>query len=472
MDDGGSARLATGTPVAGRNRQLEALQQVSAAAATVLDPQQLARVALDETLRILGAERALMFLLDEAGNPVPYAGRGAGGEDLTETTTYGASLVQRVADTHEALVVTSTEQGAALGSRSTVAYGLRSILVAPVRFKGATLGIVYLDSRLARGIFTDDDVAVLTAVTSHVAVSLETARAAQLHLAVRAAQQQQAFSEMLRAGLAELSAIQDPGQVLRALFAMLVSRVGADAGCLVTDGVIEVAGGADPAMLGGPPPDGVFGLRVPLESPEGRVGEVLLGAETFDDTARQVAAALVAQGMIAYDNARLFSRVQELATTDALTGLHNRRHFHALAGALIDAAARGGRGLAAAMLDIDKFKSINDTYGHGVGDEVIRTVASRIGAVIRRADVLGRYGGEEFAVVLPDHDGLAVSLAERVRAAVAAEPVLTAAGPIPVTISVGLAELDPLDSLDRVLARADHALYRAKEGGRNRVAIS
>ncbi|WP_328475673.1 diguanylate cyclase [Actinoplanes sp. NBC_00393] len=472
VDDAGSARLlTTGTLGSGRNRQLEALQQVSTAAATVLDPQQLAGVALDETLRILGAERALFFLLDEAGNPVPYAGRGTSGEDLTATTTYGASLVRQVAETHEALVVTSTEQGAALGSQSTVAYGLRSVLVAPVRFKGAMLGVVYLDSRLARGIFTDDDVDVLTAVTSHVAVSLETARAAQLHLAVQAAQQQQAFSEMLRAGLAELSALQDPGQVLRALFAMLVDRVGAEAGCLVTDTVIEVAGTADPALLGGPPA-GDFELRVPLVSQEGHVGEVLLSAGSFDDTARQVAAALVAQGMSAYDNARLFSRVQELATTDELTGLHNRRHFYALAGALIEAAARGSRGFAAAMLDIDKFKSINDTYGHGVGDEVIRTVAARVGAVIRTSDVLGRYGGEEFALVLPDHEGLAASLAERIRAAVAASPVPTAAGPIPVTVSVGLAELDGADCLDQVLARADHALYRAKEGGRNRVAIS
>jgi diguanylate cyclase (GGDEF)-like protein len=200
---------------------------------------------------------------------------------------------------------------------------------------------------------------------------------------------------------------------------------------------------------------------------------VVLTADSFDDSAIQVVSALAVQGMSAYLNACLFSRVQELATTDELTGQHNRRHFYAIATALVSSAARGDRDLAAVMLDIDKFKSVNDTYGHGVGDEVIREVAARVRASIRHSDVLGRYGGEEFAVVLPDHDGDAPELAERMRRAVADEPIPTAAGPLPVTISVGLAQLDPADTtLDQMLARADHALYRAKESGRNRVVVS
>ncbi|MFI1987707.1 diguanylate cyclase [Actinoplanes sp. NPDC020271] len=480
----------------GRNRRLEALQQVSTAAATVLDPRQLAQVALDEMLRILGAERALFFLLDEAGEPVRFAGRDAQG-DLDDTTEYGASLVRKVAESGEALVVTGTDQGAALGSRSAVVHGLRSILAAPVQFKGRLVGVVYLDSRLARGIFTDDDVEVLTAVSSHVAISLETARAAQLHLAVQAAQQQQALAEMLRASLAELTGILEPERLLRRLSGTLRTSLGAAAGCLITpDGEVlepeEVAGqrltadetallGAltepallDPAstgklrerLLAGEP----FALAVPLDGRDGRAAVALLGGGALDDTSRQLAAAFSSQGMSAYDNARLFSRVQELATTDELTGQHNRRHFYAVAGALVQAAARGARPLAAAMLDIDKFKNVNDTYGHGVGDEVIRTVARRIRGVLRHSDVLGRYGGEEFAIVLPDHDGEATELAERVRVAVGGEPIPTPAGPLTVTISIGLTRLGDGDStLDELLARADHALYRAKETGRDRV---
>ncbi|WP_436521284.1 diguanylate cyclase [Actinoplanes sp. HUAS TT8] len=480
----------------GRNRRLEALQQVSTAAATVLDPQQLAQVALDEMLRILGAERALFFLLDEAGEPVRFAGRDAQG-DLTDTIDYGATLVRRVAESGEAVVVTGTEQGAALGSRSAVVHGLRSILIAPVQFKGRLVGVVYLDSRLARGIFTDDDVEVLTAVSSHVAISLETARAAQLHLAVQAAQQQQALAEMLRASLAELTGILEPDRLLRRLGSTLRGSLGATSGCLVTpdgevlepaelaglrltdDEVALLAGLTEPALLD-PASTGKLrerllagdpaALAVPLDGRDGRAGLALLGGTALDDTSRQVAAALSSQGMTAYDNARLFSRVQELATTDELTGQHNRRHFYAVAGALVQAAARNGRPLAAAMLDIDKFKNVNDTYGHGVGDEVIRTVARRIRAVLRHSDVLGRYGGEEFAIVLPDHEGEATVLAERVRVAVGGEPIPTQAGPLPITISIGLTRLGDDDTaLDDLLARADHALYRAKEAGRNRV---
>ncbi|MCU7727602.1 diguanylate cyclase [Actinoplanes sp. KI2] len=488
-------RTVVGRSDAPRNRRLEALQQVAAAAATVLDPQELARVALDEMLRILGAERALFFLLDEAGEPVPFAGRGADGTDLEPTTAYGATLVRRVAFGGEPLVLTGTEQGAALGSRSAVVHGLRSIMVVPVQFKGNTLGVVYLDSRMARGIFTDNDVEVLIGVTSHVAVSLETARAAQLHLAVAAAQQQQAFAEMLRSSLAELSGIHDPSRLLSVLFGMLASQLNASSGCLLSaDGsvVTEVVGKVDPAVLGGPFPaalpsvltaavvpagdipeiSGQTLLVVPLDSRDGRSGLVVLGADDFDETAIQIASSLATQGMSAYLNACLFSRVQELATTDELTGQHNRRHFYAIATALVSAAARGSRDLAAVMLDIDKFKSVNDTYGHGVGDEVIREVAARVRASIRRSDVLGRYGGEEFAVVLPDHHDAAPDLAERMRHAVADTPIPTAAGPLPITISVGLTQLEPGDaSLDQVLARADLALYRAKESGRNRVVV-
>ncbi|SNY66419.1 diguanylate cyclase [Paractinoplanes atraurantiacus] len=468
VERGGTARVTVVDHRAG-GRRLEVLQQVAAAAANILDPVELARVTLDELLRILGAERALFFLLDERGEPVPYAG--------TVSSPYASSLVRRVAADGEALVLTGTEEGAALGSQSAVQHGLRSVLVVPVRFKGTTLGVIYMDSRMARGVFTSDDIEVLTAVSSHLAVSLETARSAQLHLAVQTARRQQAFAETLRASLAELSVIHDPAQLLRRLFTTLHTKTGATASrLLVADEIIDVAGTAtwepftssdisEISVL----PSGE--LAVPLDCRTGRAGMVLLGGAGFDDSAVQLASALATQGMTAYDNAWLFSRVQELATTDELTGQHNRRHFYALAGTLVDAASRAGHPLAAAMIDIDKFKSVNDTYGHGVGDEVIRTVAARVRESIRVSDVLGRYGGEEFAVVLPDHTD-APGLAERMRRAVADTPVPTAAGPLSVTISVGLTQHAADESLDQLLARADHALYRAKDTGRNRVVVS
>lgn len=182
-------------PAVHERRRLEALQHVSATAASVLDPDALIRVALDITLRLLSAERVFFFLAQDdpaTGQPalLPHRGYDVDGNELRELTGYSSTLVEQVWQTGEALVVTGSEHGAALGSESAVVHGLRSILVAPLQVKGRRLGVVYLDSRVARGIFTEDDAELLTAITQQVAASLETARAAQLEAAVQAANQQ------------------------------------------------------------------------------------------------------------------------------------------------------------------------------------------------------------------------------------------------------------------------------------------
>ncbi|MFG1604955.1 diguanylate cyclase [Actinoplanes sp. NPDC049265] len=482
-------------------RRLEALQQVSLASATILDPRGLARVALDETLRILGAERAYLFLLDlDLNQLVPLVGQDAEGNDIRQLTGYSSTLVDRVRHSGEPLVVTGSEEGVALGSQSVRVHGLRSILIAPLKFDGHLRGVVYLDSRVAKGVFTSDDVDILKAITNHVAVSLETARAAQLEVAVQAARRQRDVAETLRAAMADQSSSLDPDEVMRRLLTSLTQTLGGDSAALLTfagDETFVVAathGAAAEAgtvlhsvpfellelagpRLGRMSLGGLLGAAriwwaIPVAERGAPVGVLLVGAGRDDemtDARTQIAAALAEQGMTAYENARLFSQVRRLATVDGLTGLFNRNHFFSEAERQLDQSRRRGRAIAAIMVDIDHFKRINDTYGHPVGDEVIRMVADRLGAAAHPDDVIGRYGGEEFAIVTP-HPAYASDLAERLRHVVADDPVPTAAGDLPVTISVGLAHLVDSDGdLRPVLARADGALYEAKQAGRNRV---
>jgi diguanylate cyclase (GGDEF)-like protein len=164
-------------------------------------------------------------------------------------------------------------------------------------------------------------------------------------------------------------------------------------------------------------------------------------------------------------------RAERLARTDFLTGLNNRRAFYEMSEACLRQAKRYEREASIIMLDIDHFKAINDQFGHATGDAVIRSVAQAIRDNVRAADVAGRLGGEEFAILLPETVAKdALSSAERLRAAVGSLRVQHSGYSVGFTASFGVAGMRPGDQLDELIARADSALYRAKNGGRNRVA--
>lgn len=200
----------------------------------------------------------------------------------------------------------------------------------------------------------------------------------------------------------------------------------------------------------------------PLSSPSGRVDHVCLIIYDVTDMALDELALQQA-------NAEL----EWLGRTDGLTGLNNRRAWQELLEAEFRRHTRGDRPTVLAMFDIDHFKRINDTYGHQVGDEVIRAVARAAAQVKRETDYAGRYGGEEFGVVLVEtgiEGGL--QFAERLRLMVEEHPVVHDGQAIHCTISVGLAELTAdLRSSDEWVDRADQALYRSKAAGRNRTTV-
>lgn len=172
------------------------------------------------------------------------------------------------------------------------------------------------------------------------------------------------------------------------------------------------------------------------------------------------------------------SRIEESSRVDGLTGLMNRRHFELESQRLLEFCARSELPVSVVMLDIDHFKSINDTYGHAAGDVALRSVAAQLRKVVRDSDVLARWGGEEFAVFSPNANAeQARELAERVRASIEKHSLSYEGQTISMTTSVGLAGCDPEDgcapetdeALSTLISKADRCLYEAKRSGRNRV---
>ncbi len=195
--------------------------------------------------------------------------------------------------------------------------------------------------------------------------------------------------------------------------------------------------------------------------------------ELDDGDAVEFLRSLAREAAVSLQNALLFRKVERLSWTDPLTGLSNRRSFQQQGEPIVQLAKRHNRSLSAAMLDIDFFKRVNDTYGHSTGDEVLRGVADALVSSIRSSDIVGRYGGEEFCFVFPETEVEgARQIAERVRNAVAGLTFSDGEREFSVTVSIGEAELTgSRESLDELLSRCDKALYIAKESGRNRVVV-
>jgi two-component system cell cycle response regulator len=183
-------------------------------------------------------------------------------------------------------------------------------------------------------------------------------------------------------------------------------------------------------------------------------GEVLTRVEAASRT-KELQHELVAQG----------ARLEALLREDALTGLSNRRAILTQLAGMVSGARRHGHPLSIAICDIDHFKRVNDTYGHKTGDEVLVAAAHAMGTHLRQEDQLGRLGGEEFLVLLPDTGADAAhAAAERIR-----EEVANAPTPVPVTVSLGIATWESEETPEAFLHRADEALYAAKQAGRDRV---
>jgi diguanylate cyclase (GGDEF)-like protein len=214
-------------------------------------------------------------------------------------------------------------------------------------------------------------------------------------------------------------------------------------------------------------------VSAPLLVGDQALGCLLLGSShpnVFTEANLNVLVNFSATTTSAIQNALVHGEIQKLATVDPLTGLYNRRVFEELGEREVDRYNRLGRPLSVVMFDLDHFKPVNDTYGHLVGDQVLHALTARFRSNIRQSDIMARFGGDEFALLLPETDlATASEIADRICHAIQSTPFQTDAGEIYLTASMGVTTATyEVGDLAALLARADAALYRAKQNGRGR----
>jgi diguanylate cyclase (GGDEF)-like protein len=263
-----------------------------------------------------------------------------------------------------------------------------------------------------------------------------------------------------------LVATHDPAQLVQVVVESAVEATGA-AGGVVLGPQGELARAGDPDA-------GAERLAFPLRVGSSDFGSLVLTSDSFEADTVETAASLAAQVVVALENARLHRMVERQAMVDSLTGLANRRSLEESLRSELARASRFGDSVCVVLADLDDFKQVNDHHGHAAGDEVLKAFAGALRKTVRESDVAGRWGGEEFALVLPGTDAVGgARLAERARAAIEARQVKMPNGETcSVTASFGVASFPESHELGEILAAADSALYAAKGQGKNRVVVS
>lgn len=493
-----------------RQKALTLLQEIVSVSLQAATVNEMADTVADRLAELIDANGCFLTLWDSAAQQtIPLAAYGSMKSTYPQLPipTGEKTFTQSVLELERTLVIEDVENTPYASPVVTQCFPSKSILALPLIATNKKLGAVLVSFEEYHR-FDEDEVRICEQAASLVALALEKFQA------VEDAQRRAATSEILRkAGMAvteKLELQKTANRILEQLKA-LVPYDSASVQLLEGDSLEIIGGhgwqneaevlGIRFALTGDNPnatviasaktlylPDAAQDYRqfqssphdhirswlgIPLITQDRVIGLLAIDsfqADGFDEHQIRIASEFAGQASIALENARLFHETQTQALTDALTGIYNRRGLFQTGEFEFQRARRINRPFSILMFDIDHFKQINDTHGHGVGDEILRHLAQRCSRSSRSTDIVCRYGGEEFIILLPETNLEAARLiGERLRKSIMRETFQTDAGKLHIHISIGVTEAHKQDTLTSLIERADSALYQAKDGGRNRV---